>query len=194
MKLFVALFPSKEVLSHLRDVRRKYAKHKRHLHYVPIDQLHVTLKYLGNKVSESSYQQIVDILKENEGNYDPIELSVTGVQFGFSKQSDPKVLMANVKATDQLVNLAEVVHSLVRDLKRRDVINFKKRYGKNFHITLGRSNDRTSRNIIKTLISESQQFKKLELGTFVAEEMCIVESEFSFNKGVTYKVLDRIKL
>lgn len=194
MKLFIALFPSKEVLDNLRDSRRKYTKFKRHFNYIPIDQLHVTLKYLGNKVSEFSYEQIVLELKKHEGNYGPVEVTVKGVQFGFPKQSSPRVLMAKVVGTDEMSKLAEVIHNLIRNLRFRDVINFRRRYGKNYHITLARSTDRTSRNIVKSIISDSANYKTTELGTFTATEMAIVSSDFSFTKGVTYKVLDIIKL
>lgn len=194
MKLFIALFPSKEVLDNLRDTRRKYVKYKRHFTYIPIDQLHVTLKYLGNKVSEFSYEQIALELKKHEGNYGPVQITVKGIQFGFPKQSNPRVLMAKVIGSEETSQLAEVVHNLVRNLRFRDVINFRRRYGKNYHITLARSTDRTSRNVVKSIISDSENLKTVDLGTFTATEMAIVASEFSFTKGVTYKVLDIIKL
>lgn len=194
MKLFVTLTPTKDVLDKLRDARRKFAKHKRHLDYVPVDQLHIILKYLGNKVSESSYQAIVDTLKSNEGEYEPVELTLKGLQFGFPKEADPKMLMAKVVKSEQISNLAAVVHGLVRELGFRDVINFKKRYADNFHVTLARTTDRTSRNILKTIVKEAIQYKDEEFGTFKAEEMQIIESEYSFNKGTTYKVLEKIKL
>ncbi len=193
MRLFLAIYPPKNVLDQLRDSVREFAKHKRNLKLTPIDQLHLTLKFIGPGVSERSKELISEALKAWEGSLGQVEVSIDKIQFGFPKQDFPTLLIAKAKSTDSLINLNTNVHSIFKELQLRDTINWKEKYDENFHVTLARlkkTATKSSGNEIKEKIKTMEQ---PIFDSFIGEEMYLVESIIEDNTH-TYKKLEKIKL
>lgn len=193
MRLFIAALPSKETLDGLRDVLRKYDKFKRNLKVPPVDQLHITLKYIGSKVSENSYEIIREELKRYEHNIGACDVEFDGVKFGFSFDRDPRILMADVVASDGLLNLSNSFHELVKNLKLRDTIRYKGKYSNDFHITLARLKETATRSSGKELKAHTAQ-SKFKISGFKIEEVFLIESSFSKSGQPVYKKLEKIIL
>ena len=67
MRLFIALYPTKEYLDYFRDVMRAFAKEKRNLKPIDIEQVHLTLRFVGAKVSGASKNAIAnEILRDRK--------------------------------------------------------------------------------------------------------------------------------
>lgn len=193
MRLFLAIIPPKNVLDQLRDVQRNFSKDKRNLKNIPVDQLHVTLKFLGSNVSEASRDLIVDTLRGYEGSLKDAEVTLNSIQFGFPHQTFPKILMANVESTNSLVSLSNDVHEIIKNLKLRDTIRWKDRHSENFHISLSRLKLNATKSTARSLATKAKTMKLPQFQSFIAEEFFLIES--STDKGmIIYRKIERFKL
>ena len=194
MRLFLAIYPSKETLDSLRDALRRFDKQKRNLKNTPVDQMHITLKFLGPIVTEYSKDLLMNELRGLEGSFGEIDVNPKKISFGFEKEHYPKYLITNVERSDKLVNLTTAIHDVVRSLKLRDTIRFKRRYQFNYHITLSRiklTSTKSTGHMIKHIAEELSDFK---IPSFKADRLFLVESVTGESGGPIYKKLDSILL
>jgi len=194
MRLFIGLFPPKEILDELRDVIRKYAKHKRNLKFIPVDQLHITLKYIGNNVSEQSFEIIMDELdrlNRNLGGASNIEMN--NISFGFPKDTFPKYLLANVKTNSDIKFLGDEFHNFIKVLKLRDTYRRKIRSQNDYHITLARLKKSANKSNAKLIQSDTRNKNLSKLSDFEATEAYLVQSIVKRGKPVKYQKLKRVE-
>ena len=193
MRLFIGIFPPKEVLDDLRDALRRFEKHKRNLKSAPIDQMHITLKYIGSNVSESSYGIIRKDLLNNQKFLDnPIEVNFQKLQFGFRFDQIPRILMAQVDNTDSLLDSVDFYHERIKELKLKDTIRLKGRFSEDFHVTLARLKDTVARSVAKNIKEYTDNLKDVKIKSFSVDEAYLVESIIRPGKPVVYKKLERL--
>ena len=193
-RLFVAVFPPDEYLAFFRDTLRKFDKEKRNLRNIPVDQIHMTLKFIGSQVSEYSKDQITESLQKFSGNYPKPVIKIDGVQFGYPQQVDPRIILASVTNNDDLDDLAEVVHQRIRDLRLFDTIRWKEKGKRQFHISLSRLKDSASESHGRSVLEIVRNLGEIEFPEeFTAEYIDLVQSVIAPG-SVTYKRLGRIKL
>ncbi len=194
MRLFIGIFPPKETLDVLRDYLRLYSGHKRNLRPSPVDQMHITLKYIGSNVSEDSYELIRKQIFSTQKATGPVEININALQFGFKYDTFPRVLMANVEATDSLIDASDHFHELIKDLKLKDTIRVKGRFSKTFHVTLARLKENASKSTGKSIKKYTSELNDYETSSFIANEAYLVESIVRPGKPVIYKKRDKINL
>lgn len=193
MRLFVAAYPPKEYLDYLRDITRKFTKQKRNLKLVPTDQLHVTIRYVGSQVSESSYEAIRDELLRLQGSFGKIQLELSKLEFGFEFEHFPKIMHHGVVSTKSLIKVSNDVHSIIQGLKLRDTVRRKNRYADSFHITVARLKQNSTRSTAKLIGSHVKNLNFAKPSAVEISEMHLVESIIGTG-GPRYKKLDVIKL
>ncbi len=194
MRLFVGIFPPKEVLDTFRDYLRLYSGQKRNLKFAPVDQMHLTLKYIGGNVSEDSYEIIKGQLLSTQKTTGLVDIKINSLKFGFKYDSFPRVLMAQVETTDSLADAADHFHEEIKNLKLKDTIRVKGRFSSTFHITLARLKDSASRSVGKAVQNHTLSLKNYPKDAFVASEAFLVESIIRTGKPVLYKKLEKIAL
>ncbi len=194
MRLFLAIYPPKEYLDYLRDVIRKFNKEKRNLQLVPVDQMHITMRYIGSDVSDGSKELLIDNLKKHEGNYGKAKISINSVQLGFPYQKDPKIILADIKDSNSLIHITEFSHAIIKDLRLDDTINFKVRRANSYHISLARLKKSATRKQAKFIKRILEEVQGPNLDPVVVSEMYLVESVLQKDSSSVYKKLDRIKL
>jgi 2'-5' RNA ligase len=104
MRLFLGVFPPDNYLSYFRDVLRRYDKQKRNLRPVPMEQIHLTLKFFGADVSPESKDILLKELQKHSGNYPKPQIKINKVQFGFEYQKDPRHLLAKIEEDDSIID------------------------------------------------------------------------------------------
>lgn len=192
MRLFIGIFPPKEVLDDLRDALRRFEKHKRNLNPAPVDQMHITLKYIGSNVTPHSYEVIKDNLLKNQRFLEnPIEVNFQKLQFGFKFDKVPRVLMAQIENSDSLLDAAAFYHSAIKNLKLKDTIRLKGRFSDDYHVTLSRLKDTATKSTAKQIKEFTENLKDVELKSFSTNEAFLVESIMRPGKPVIYKKLER---
>lgn len=193
-RLFIGIFPTPEYLEFIKNTLRAFDKQKRNLRNIPMDQIHLTIKFIGAQVSDSSRDAIISELEKNANNYPKPEIKIDSVKFGFKYQNDPRILMVSVEANNDLVDLNQVIHDRIRELRLKDTIRWKARMDKDFHISISKlkeSATRSSGKEMKKILESHKNFKFPE--TFVAEYIDVIESVFTPG-GVVYRKLARVKL
>jgi 2'-5' RNA ligase len=193
VRLFVALFPPKDYQDYFRDVLREFPKVKRNLKLMNIEQVHLTLKFIGPFVEERSKNLIIDGLKSVEGDLKSPEITLEKVRFGFPKESYPTILMSKVKSSEGLVDLTDDVHNIIKDLRLIDTLRWKNKHDDDFHFTLARLKKSATKSDGKKVNEIASQIN-LELPkSYFPTEMFLVESVITA-KGPSYKKLERISL
>ncbi len=192
-RLFIGIFPPEEYINTFRQVIREYDKEKRNLKLIPMDQIHVTLKFIGAAVSENSKNAIVDALTKYQGRFPKPEVRVNRVQFGFPHQSDPRVIMLRTEDTPELADLTEQTHKIIRDLRLLDTIRWREKNSDEFHFSLARLKDAATRSTGKNVSAITSKIKFEAPEGFIPDAMELVESQLT-RQGIVYKRLARIKL
>lgn len=196
MRLFLAVFPTKEQLDYLRDMLRRFDKQKRNLIKTPVDQLHITLKFLSSNVSEHSKNLIVDELLRHQGSFTKPVIEIDKLTYGFPKEFFPKILMAKLKPHQELNSLVDEVHAIVKSLKLRDTKRWKGKYPYNHHITLARLKYTATKSTAKLLYSHTLNLPGIvPPKPHISEEMYLVKSETEGNtSNPKYTRLEKIRL
>lgn len=193
MRLFIGIFPPKEYLDFFRDLLRKFDKEKRNLRPINLEQIHLTVRFIGPNVHDHSKQQIANELLKSAGQFPQPLIELDKIQFGFPGQYDPRVLMASVGENRELNDLTNSIHRIVRKVNRDDTILWKSHLDKNYHMSIARLKQAATRSTgrkVKTILNELD----LELPQpFTATEMHLVQSEVT-PQGPVYKKLERIEL
>jgi 2'-5' RNA ligase len=194
-RLFISIFPPVEYINYFRDILKTFDKQKRNIKALEVDQIHLTVKFVGGFVSENSKNAIIDELQRHTGNYPKPEIKIKGVQFGFKYQDNPRALIATLEETDGLIELADIIHILTKNLGFRDTIRWKDKRFNNFHITIARLKDaatKSSGREIQKLVPNANNEVQLP-NSFTPEYIEIIESKIT-SQGPVYKRLARIRL
>ncbi|MDQ6986060.1 MAG: RNA 2',3'-cyclic phosphodiesterase [Candidatus Dojkabacteria bacterium] len=196
MRLFLAVFPPKEYLDYFRDTLRRYAKEKRNLKHTPVDQMHLTVKFIGPRVSLETKDYLVEEFKKREDVFKPIKLHISSVKLGFKMQNikQKRILMARLRQNDSFNNLVKDTHSVIKELKISDTIYWKQKYSINNHITLSRLKNTATTKNSKEIIKMTEGFKIPNFKPAVINEMYFVESIIQPDFSPIYRKLERIEL
>jgi 2'-5' RNA ligase len=193
MRLFLALYPPQSYLKYITEIMREFDKEKRNLRNVPLEQIHVTLKFIGSEVSLASYEEIHKMLKQFEGQYVKPEIKNHGVHLGFPGQIDPRHLIINIESTDTLLELSDTVHKLIKHLGLRDTIKWKDKQFNEFHVSIAKLKDSASSAKGKDIRRMAASLRTKIPEAFYPEEMVLVESILE-NNVPKYRKLASIKL
>ena len=154
--------------------------------WVPADNLHLTLKFLGD-VENTEIPSVCNVIRGICQKYDRFQLRFVGTG-GFPNLQRPRILYAGVEDTSAA--LTEIVMQLEKDLaalgfkpEPRDYIP---------HLTLGRTRGgsrRAGREVIERVAAEEQT----ELGSMVVDSVRLLGS-FLDKQGPSYQIMDTIEL
>jgi|GEM_PF-5350358 len=195
MRLFVAIYPPKEVLDHVRDTLRQLDKEKRNIIPVPLDQIHFTLRFVGLNTSISSKQKLAKELLKFSGNYPKPMLNLGKFSLGFPGQHHPRAMFFDLEDIDPLEDLVNVVHKRIREVGAKDTILWKDRDDRDFHITIARLKQSSVTNSGIHRVKELIETVKMPAPpSFVPTEMYLVQSDVPRVGGPVYKRLERIVL
>lgn len=195
MRLFFAIFPPKEIRDQMRDALRLFSKQKQNLVNLPVDQMHITLKYIGPKVSRNSFEIIDSYLEDLRSvKFSKPEIQFTKVTFGFDRETYPKLLIARIEENEDLIDLSTTFHSYIKELKLRDTITWKKYSENNFHMTLSRLKASAAKSASKQVKEFAKKIEFEELGSFIPDYVYLVESDNVPGKPNKYRKLEQIKL
>lgn len=193
MRLFIGIYPSTEYLEYFRDVFRVFDKQKRNLKPINLEQIHLTLRFIGANVSLGSKNQIAKELVRQSGSYPRPNIHIDRLQFGFPRQHDPRVLLASIGVNHELEDLVDRLHKTVRAQKRSDTILWKSDLDNNFHMSLARLKPAATRSTGREVFEILHGINLPTPPDFQATEMYLVDSTLT-RKGPVYKKLEQIKL
>ncbi len=192
-RLFVGIFPPQEYIAYFRDILRKFDKEKRNLRNVSVDQMHITMKFIGAHVTEASKDLIWEEIQRHKGNYPKPEIKVDRLQFGFHYQTEPHVVMAHIAENQELKDLTNILHGLIRSLRLKDTIRWKEKGSNEFHVSLTRLRPKASKSLGKSVKEISKQIDIAAPPPFIADHLDFVESKIT-PTGPVYRKLGSVEL
>src|SRR6056297_819517 len=156
------------------------------IRWVPTDNLHLTLKFLG-EVENVEVPRICDAVREVVLGVDPFELNFGGTG-GLPAIERPRVLYAGI--ADPSGSLGRIVQGLEVQLAE---LGFK-REPRDYipHLTLGRVKS-GSRRASADVIQRVEAANAKQLGTMLVDEIQMIGS-FLDKSGPSYHVMDTIDL
>ena len=150
--------------------------------WVPTDNLHLTLKFLGD-VHNTEVPQVCEVIREVCKVHAPFELKFSGTG-GLPSIERARVLYAGVN--DASGTLTEIVMALERDLASLGFKPEPRDYKP--HLTLGRSKSRKAGDAV---IQRMQQEAGTDLGRMWVADVQMIAS-FLDKGGPTYQVMDTL--
>jgi 2'-5' RNA ligase len=154
--------------------------------WVPEDNLHLTLKFLG-EVENIEVPRICNVVEDVCSHFDPFELNFIGSGFLPDKARARVLTVAIEDRTQSLSAMVTQFEDRFADLgfKRepRDYVP---------HLTLGRVRS-GSRRISESVVQQWSQYEDDPLGEMTA--MCVqVIGSFLEKRGPTYNIMDTVEL
>ena len=186
IRSFISIPVTAEITSSARKIVRKLKPLDDGIKWVPLDNLHLTLKFLG-EVDNVEVPAVCKAIRRVTDNVEPFELSFSGTG-GFPSREKPRVLYAGV--SDPTGNLVDVVSGLEKQLAELGFKPEPRDYTP--HLTLGRTRS-NSRRAGDELVVAMEQLGDVWLGEMIVDELHLMAS-FLDKAGPTYQIMDTIEL
>ena len=146
----------------------------------PENQLHLTLKFLGD-TDEKKVERLCSELRRSLEGTEPFDVVIRG-SGAFPNQRNPRVLWLGVKDPERLVDTADIVDSTVKGLKiRTDDKKFSP------HLTVGRLNGKCD---LKDFFKDNDE---KTFCSFRCDHIDVMKSVLT-PKGAIHSVISRIEL
>lgn len=155
------------------------------IRWVPTDNLHLTLKFLGD-VDNTEVHEVCKAIRSVTDEFEPFELLFSGA--GASPSVEKlKMLYAGVQdPSGSLVAMVGKLETKLAELRfKREPRDYKP------HLTLGRARGSSTR-ISSELVQTLQTMSDVVLGEMVVDELNLMAS-FLDKSGPTYQVMDTIE-
>lgn len=191
-RVFLAVTPTEEVRAEIRDINRQFKKYARNFKFIPLDQLHITLQFLGGSVSGNSLEIIHDNLIPMYEDWVEFDVMFDKLNFGFSGQNIATHLFYPVEEDIELNRLTKSIHEDIKSLGLRDV-NKKKDHSKLInHMTIARVKGHSHRSFTKEI---KEFINTLEMPTlkFTVSKISLISSIYKDNT-TTYSELASIQI
>jgi len=184
MRAFVAIEISEAIRNALGDLLAELRTHGAPVKWVRPENLHLTLKFLGD-VPEESAPKAVEILRKCAEDVAPFEMDVKGAG-GFPNLKRPRVLF--VEAHDSPPRARELARRLNREMTRAGVPREDRPFRS--HVTLGRMRrPRPLGAAAHTLAAAAER----SFGAMTVERITLMQSDLT-PKGPIYTPVQRVAL
>lgn len=168
IRTFIAVRLSSEIRRSLAEAARRLATSGADVKWVPEDNFHITLKFLGN-VESLQMDAVVSACGSAVVGVSKFGVTLAGVG-AFPKPSRPSVVWVGmVQGGDELARIAERIDSMLEPLGfPREARPFSP------HITLGRVRSPKSLDRLKEAI---ESLRDAPVGEFRVESIAVIKSE-----------------
>lgn len=169
----------KEIDDTIIDLRKQDLDVK----WVPVKNLHVTLKFLGH-ISEESIERVKEKLYNIASIFKPFRLRFSGTGV-FPDKRRPRVIWIDISDSEALKNLQEMIEERLTEIgfKRED-------RGFSPHLTIGRVRSLRDR---ERLIGLIEALKDREFGIIDIDRIFLMKSDLRPG-GAQYSVIEEFPL
>ncbi|MEO1524365.1 MAG: RNA 2',3'-cyclic phosphodiesterase [Planctomycetota bacterium] len=186
IRSFISVPITAQVSSSAKRIIKRLQPFDSGIKWVPLDNLHLTLKFLG-EVDNTEVHEVCRSIRRVTDTVAPFELRFAGTG-GFPNSERPRILFAGVEdPSGELVRMVSELERVLADLgfkpEPRDYTP---------HLTLGRTRSNSGR-AREELIAEMKQMGDVQLGEMVVDQVQLMAS-FLDKGGPTYQVMDTIDL
>ncbi len=184
MRTFIAVGISDDITGSIAGLQSGFRKHDFDIKYVKPENIHVTLKFLG-EVEENRISEVYESVKDSVGDTKKFNIIVDSVGV-FPGPRSPKVIWAGVsEGSRKLKDLNRTIEgSLVSAGFKKEKKIF------SAHLTIGRV--RSSKNI-KLLSNTVEEMCGVRIGRMLVEDVLVMKSDLT-SQGPVYTVLKKVML
>ncbi len=186
IRSFIAVPLSPEVQSGARRLVSKIAGEGDGIRWVPMDNLHLTLKFLGD-VDNTEVPAVCKIVRNVTKDFEPFDLDFAGAS-ALPNLDRPRVI--SVSVSDPSESLRKIVARLETELAEMGFKPEPRDYVP--HLTLGRTKG-GSRRASEEVVQRVKQYLDIRLGAMCVDTVELIAS-FLEKKGPSYQVMDTIDL
>ena len=170
MRLFVALDIPEAVRENLAAIRKSFSSIDSRLRWVPSQNFHVTLKFIGG-VPDEKLQAITEALR-SVSIAQEVQVCIRGLAWYFNPKTSV-MLWATVEDSKPLTALATAVDQRLASL---GIAPENRSFAP--HFTLARGNSRNLTAGISIALSElAEKYKKHDFGSVTLQEFHLMESK-----------------
>jgi len=186
IRSFIAIPLTGEVHRAAKKIARELQGEKDGMRWVPLDNLNLTLKFLGDVV-DRDVPRVCRVIRTCCQSFEPFELVLEGTG-GFPNDERPRSVWAGIVEGGQ--TLVELVSRLEEDLAKLGFKPEPRDYRPN--LTLGRVRS-GSRVASDDVVAKIKRFKQRKLGLLEVSEVLLYASYLD-KEGPSYNVMDTIRL
>lgn len=186
IRSFIAIPLTGEVQRAARKIARELRSENDGMKWVPDDNLHLTLKFLGDVV-DRDVPQVCNVIRECCQGTPQFEIEVEGTG-GFPSDQRPRVVWAGITSGGE--SLVELVTRLEAGLAKLGFKPEPRDYRP--HLTLGRVRS-GSRAAAPEVVNKVVRFKHRRLGTMLVDQIRLYASYLD-KEGPSYHVMDTVGL
>lgn len=184
-RLFIAINPPKEIKYQIdaicEDLKPKFPEAR----FIPAENLHITLTFLGDQ-SDESINPILKTIKKTISTIEPLQIELENNIFAPPKKPANKIWLIATEQTSQ--KLKEIKNKLDEELIKNSIRFNVENWEFNAHITLARSH----RNIdIRGLSTESNKTIFEEKIKFEVISIDLMQSTL-YESGAEYEILEKV--
>jgi len=180
MRLFIGIDLDNRIKEELFKIIENLKKLKLDAKWVKKENLHLSLKFLG-ETSEDKLEKIKEIISKTSQNFSSLEISTQNFGF-FPNENYPRVFFVN---TDKEEELKKIVSFLEDKLEE---IGFEKENRFKSHITLARFRSLKNIDVLK------KELKNISISLrFNFTEICLFKSTLTFDSPI-YEVIFKKEL
>ncbi len=183
MRSFIAIDLPERVKSAISELQQELKKCKADIRWVKPDNIHLTLKFLGD-TDEKILDRIVEATKAVCSGYSGFNLEIKSVGV-FPDMRAPRVLWVGISDNDSLSGLQK---SIEDGLAKLWFTPEKRRFRP--HLTLGRFRSSSGK---EGLYDKIEEHKNLSLGSMEVESLFLIKSELT-PSGAEYTKIAGIDL
>ncbi len=187
MRVFIAIPLTQNIKNDLSRIQIDLKTCGAEIKWVPSENTHLTLKFLG-EINEITLNKIIGAIEETMQNHEKFKIGLSDAG-AFPDAIHPKVIWIGVKEGKNKVE--NIVYALEKKIESLGIPREKRPFS--CHITLGRTkSSRNSRELMERLDNLRDNLYKENL-SFTAEEITIFKSRLS-PSGAFYEALKEITL
>jgi 2'-5' RNA ligase len=184
MRTFVAVDLDPKIKEYFSELIRHLSRKNADIRWVKKQDMHITLKFLG-EVSDNRIQKTTQSIRKACEPLESFQISFRGTGFFPPQSRFPRVLWAGIEPSHGLVSLQ---NSIENELQKHGFPREKRQFHP--HLTLGRV--RSSKNI-PFVLQELADHQKSDFGSMKVEKVTFFKSTLK-PTGAEYDVLSDIKL
>lgn len=155
-----------------------FKKYNFDVKWVPAENLHITLKFLGH-ISEETLERVKERLYEIASFFKPFRLRFNGIGF-FPDRKRPRVIWIDISDSDVLKNLQDMIEERLAEIGLA-----REERGFSPHLTIGRIRSLRDR---ERLVGIVETIKDREFGIIDVDRVSLMKSDLRPG-GAQYSVI-----
>jgi 2'-5' RNA ligase len=184
MRTFIAVAISSEVRVNIAQIQAEFRKGDPDVKWVEPENLHLTLKFLG-EVGEEKLYGVIEKTRLALSEIFNFKVRLSGLG-SFPNPSSPRVVWVGVsQGKDELKKLSQRIEENLSHL------GFPKENREfSAHLTIGRVRSPRKRD---KLVKKIDELESSDVGEFSVDKVLVMESQLS-PKGPTYRIIEEVNL